>query len=196
VTELLVAITQAIEWESSPRVTSDQLFEAIKSYLLEEKEEGRLLPAMRELTSGFERSHPDGIASFELNALERLITSTGQERLRAPADFDKELRAAFEICVDRIASHGLVRRLTFGDIVLLQPELLDSYASAIVNQAKFEPDGLGVISIKDVLCGQVDLSSDERLTDDQEEQILLVATIEELLSHDVALREDTDEGLS
>ena len=38
---------------------------------------------------------------------------------------------------------GLIKRLSFGDLVLLQPELLDAYASAMVNAAKNEPDGLG-----------------------------------------------------
>lgn len=194
VAELRSTIIESIDWDALPHVISDQLFEAIKSYLLEEKEQGRLLPTMRELISTFEQSRPGGIASFELTVPVSSITSTNHEGSHASISPGRELRAAFEICIDRIASHGLVRRLTFGDIVLLQPELLDSYASAIVNQAKFEPDGLGVISINDVLCGRVNLSADERLTEGQEEQILLVATIEELLSHDIALREETEEG--
>ena len=38
-----------------------------------------------------------------------------------------------------------MKRLKFGDYVLLQPELLDAYAGAIVNAAREEPDGLGCI---------------------------------------------------
>ncbi len=38
-----------------------------------------------------------------------------------------------------------MKRLKFGDYVLLQPELLDAYAGAMVNAARDEPDGLGSI---------------------------------------------------
>ena len=43
----------------------------------------------------------------------------------------------------RLESADLVKRLKWGDYVLLQPELLDTYAGAIVNAARDEPDGLG-----------------------------------------------------
>src|SRR5207249_6716161 len=54
--------------------------------------------------------------------------------------------AQFETCIGRVESRDLIRRLSFGNLVLLQPELLDSYASALVNAVKGEPDGLGSIA--------------------------------------------------
>ncbi|MFL5586724.1 MAG: hypothetical protein ACJ8DI_03570 [Ktedonobacteraceae bacterium] len=54
----------------------------------------------------------------------------------APAGADN-LRPQFETCIGRVESRGLlIRRLSFGNFVLLQPELLDAYASALVNAVK------------------------------------------------------------
>ena len=58
----------------------------------------------------------------------------------------EQLGAQFETCIGRIESAGLIKRLSFGNLVLLQPELLDAYASALINTVKDEPDGLGSIT--------------------------------------------------
>ena len=58
------------------------------------------------------------------------------------------LRSGFETCIGRVESRGLIRRLHFGDLVLLQPELLDAYASGMVQAARTKPDGLGFIARK------------------------------------------------
>src|SRR5207245_4169744 len=51
----------------------------------------------------------------------------------------------FVTCIGRVEAAGLIRRLSFGNLVLLQPEILDTYASALVNVVRDEPDGLGSI---------------------------------------------------
>ena len=38
--------------------------------------------------------------------------------------------------VSLLANHGLARSLKFGDLVLLQPELLNGYAGAIIRAAR------------------------------------------------------------
>src|SRR5947208_1516764 len=64
------------------------------------------------------------------------------ERPAGPAD----LRAQFQTCIGRVEAAGLIRRLPSGNLVLLQPETLDAYASALVNAARDEPDGEGSIA--------------------------------------------------
>jgi hypothetical protein len=88
----------------------------------------------------------------------------------------------------------LIRRLSFGDYVLLQPELLDAYASAMVVTAKDEPDGLGSISEQAALGGHFHVPEEHRIKDPKQEQLLLHATIEELVQHDLALRESSVDG--
>jgi WD40 repeat protein len=170
ITELTDAIRSAIDWNALPMVSSSALFDSIKQFLLEEKEQGRVLCTADDLFRGFLRTNPDA------------------------ADHDM-LRDSFETCIGRVESRDLIRRLQFGGLVLLQPELLDAYASALVQAAKNEPDGLGFIREADALDGRFRLSAEERLPDPAQEKLLLIATVEELLRHEIALKEATDKGV-
>ncbi|GAK58731.1 WD-repeat protein [Candidatus Vecturithrix granuli] len=165
--ELIQAIKDAVDWEALPTVSSNELFQVIKQFLVNEKQAGRLLSRKDDLFRLFEHTYPE--------------FST-----------DPELNAKFETCIGRVETRGLIRRLNFGGYVLLQPELLDSYASAMINTAKSDPDGLGFISEEDALEGRFSMSADERAPDREQEKLLLIATVEELLRHELILRETTE----
>jgi WD40 repeat protein len=170
VAELKSAIEGAIDWDALPMVSSSVLFDSIKQFLLEEKKQGRVLCTADDLFRGFLRTQP--------------------------ADTDHStLQVSFEACVGRVESRDLIRRLHFGGLVLLQPELLDAYASALVQAAKSEPDGLGFIREADALEGRFRLAAEERIPDPAQEKLLLIATVEELLRHEIALKEATDQGV-
>jgi len=173
IAELAEAIRGGIEWKALPKVSSTELFQRIKAFLVKEKESGMLLSTAEDLYRTFLKF--EGI-------------SLGMEK-HVP-----NLRPQFETCIGRVESRGLIRRLSFGDLVLLQPELLDAYASAMVNAAKEEPDGLGCIVEEDALAGRFRMPEDERIKDKGQEKLLLIATVEELLCHEIALREPTDAG--
>jgi class 3 adenylate cyclase/GTPase SAR1 family protein len=168
--ELASAIHEAMDWDALPKVISTELFQRIKSFLVDEKQARRILSTT--------------------NGLYRTFLKSDKE-----LQDSEELFAQFETCIGRVESRGLIRRLSFGNLVLLQPELLDSYASAIVNAAKDEPDGLGSIAEEDVLNGRFRMSKDERIDDKEQERLLLIATVEEMLLHEVALREQASDGL-
>jgi hypothetical protein len=170
IAELKDAIGAAIPWDVLPMVSSSVLFDSTKQFLLEEKNQGRVLSTADDLFRGFAR------------------TQAGH------ADHDT-LRTSFETCIGRVASRDLIRRLHFGGLVLLQPELLDAYASALVQTAKEEPDGLGFIREDDALAGRFRLAAEERIADQAQEKLLLIATVEELLRHEIALKETTDQGV-
>src|SRR5262249_20243443 len=111
-------IRGCIDWSALPRVSSTLLFQKIKNFLVKEKANARLLSTVDDLFRVFEKP----------------VSKT-------PDD----CRAQFETCVGLVQSRGLIQRLSFGDLVLLQPELRDAYASAMINAAKGEPDGWGCI---------------------------------------------------
>lgn len=167
--ELAQAIREGIEWQAMPRVSSTALFQHIKMFLLDEKASRRLLSTTDDLFRAF------------LRTLEAAVST-------------EELRTQFETCIGLVEARGLIRRLSFGSLVLLQPELLDAYASAMVNAAKAEPDGLGRLAEEDALAGRFRMSQDERLSNKEQEKLLLIATVEELLRHELALREPADDG--
>ena len=169
ITELAQAIREAIEWEALPKVSSTELFQDIKAFLIAEKEAGLLLSTVDDLYRIFVRT-------------------------RSARPEVENLRAQFEACIGRVESRGLITQLSFGDLVLLQPELLDSYASALINAVKDEPDGLGSISEEQVRTGHFFMSEDERIADKEREKLLLIAMVEDLLRYELALREYADDG--
>jgi GTPase SAR1 family protein/Tol biopolymer transport system component/SAM-dependent methyltransferase len=170
ITNLAEAIRQAINWERLPIVSSTELFQSIKTFLVMEKEAGRLLSTVDDLYRAYLKTED------------------------APSESD-DLRAQFETCIGRVESRGLIQRLSFGDLVLLQPELRDAYASAMVNAAKDEPDGLGCINEEKARAGDFRIPKGERIKGKEKEKLLLIATVEELLRHEIALREHGDDGL-
>lgn len=134
------------------------------------------------------------IKSFLLQVKEsgRLLAAVSQ--LHDEFGRNNATRAEFETCIGRLENRDLIRRLSFGGYVLLQPELLDAYGSAIVNHAKNEPDGFGSISEDDALGGRFFVPNEQKIADRGQEQLLLHATVEELVKHDLALRENADNG--
>ena len=165
IAELKAAIFEAIDWEHLPRVSSTRLFHEIKAFLVKEKEAGQLMSTVDDLY--------------------RLFLA----REEASAETE-QLGAQFETCIGRIESAGLIKRLSFGNLVLLQPELLDAYASALINAVKDEPDGLGSITEEQVRLGRFRIPADERLVDKEREKLLLISMIEDLLRRELALREE------
>lgn len=170
--ELETAIIETIDWKALPRVSSTELFDSIKSFLVEERERAGVLATQDELERAYLRLDAEADSSL------------------GPAD----LRLQFSACIGRVASRGLIRRLSFGNLVLLQPEVLDSYAAALANAARDEPDGLGTVSEEHARNGDFRMSAAERLDNAETERLLRIAAIEDLLKHEIALREHSADG--
>lgn len=68
VTELAQAIRDGIAWDALPMVSSSALFDSIKQFLLEEKQQGRLLATVDDLFRGFRRAQPDMSGEDDLRA--------------------------------------------------------------------------------------------------------------------------------
>lgn len=166
--ELRSAVQSAIDWAHLPRVSSTDFFTRIKSFIVDTKTSGLVLESHDSLYYSFLRAN-----QF------------------TPGD---ELRKQFDTCIGLLASRGLVERFTFGDLILLQPEILDAYASAMVNAARTEPDGLGYIREEDALAGQFAMPPSERIAKAGQEKLLLIATVQKLLRHEIALRVEADDS--
>lgn len=168
VPELMEAIQKGIDWELLPHVSSNELFQTIKLFLIEQKKAGHIISTADDLFRLFCQTHPNQTAP--------------------------DLQARFETALSRMENRGLVRRLRFGSYVLLQPELLDAYASDLVHAAQVSPDGLGTLSEADALNGRYLSPRHEGNVDRQQQKLLLIATVEELVRHEIVLKEPTDTG--
>ena len=169
VRELGQKVTSSIAWDSLPMVTSNSVFQQVRSFLLAEKRSRRVLATMSDLLRGFVRSGGKGSARGEI-------------------------AEEFRTCIFQLQALGLVRALSFGGLVVLRPEIIDGYASAMIMAAKREPDGMGSILEEVVVGARFEIPKEERVEDKETEKLLLLATIEDLLRHEIALRETTDEG--
>jgi small GTP-binding protein len=164
--ELRMAIREGIDWDGLPVVSSTTLFEQIKQFLNEEKADGRLLSTAEDLYRSF-------------LARDRRL---------------EQLRDDFETGIGRVESSGMIQRLSFGDLVLLQPEIRDAYASALLSAAKDESDGLGSILEDDARAGRFKKPSNS-IRNPETEKLLLISTVEDLLHHEIALREPGEDGM-
>jgi small GTP-binding protein len=167
IAELYQAIKDSIAWDSLPSVVSDEIFYQVKEFMQKEKREGRQLSTEQDLYY----QYLDTKRSLETQNI---------------------TRAHFKSCINRLDSQGIIRCLSFGNLILLQPELLDAYASRLIIAAK--NNGLGSIAENDARSGQFDMREEERIDDRQQESLLLLAMIEDLLRHEVAFRIYSDEG--
>lgn len=171
VTELAAALRTAISWNTLPIVSSTVLFTDIRAFVrraVADPKADRLL-TMAELCAAYQASADSAVEQEE-----------------------------FEACIRRLEANDVVDILVFSalddqakptDYVLLEPSFVDAYASAIVIAAKDEPDGIGHLRESDVLQCRFAMERGERLQDPDDERLILVATVERFLKHELALRE-------
>lgn len=174
VKELGQTLRESIDWDKIPVVGSNRLFTAIREFIavLKEKRETGKLATVRELYVEF-----------------------CEQSSHSPREQE------FNVCLQRMEQTNTVEILVFSslneessarDYVLLAPEYMDSYASAIVMAARDEPDGIGHLPEASVLNGDFSLEPAERLPEQESERKVLVAVVEQFLTHEIALRENID----
>lgn len=96
--------------------------------------------------------------------------------------------------VTLLANHGLARPLKFGDLVLLQPGLLNGYAGAIIRAARAHTDEIGCVLEADIYRPGFDFTGVERLKNRPDEELLLRALVQTFLDHALCIAEDTPQG--
>lgn len=170
--ELREVIRNSINWDLLPEVVSTQFFEIIRDFLksLQEEEESQITVA------------------YTHSLLELFLTSG---RMPDAELVITDLKKQFETCIEFLESTGRMRRFRFGGLVLLRPELLSFYASAIINAAKdARTDGFGQLQEQTVWDANFPIPESGRLKDTNEEKWLLLATVDDLMMHEVAYRDE------
>ncbi|MET0625769.1 MAG: TIR domain-containing protein [Pyrinomonadaceae bacterium] len=166
VAELADAVRGSVAWDKLPRVITTLVFHEMKSLVVAEKEAGRTIQRRGELLGRFPRD--SGGAAPDV--------------------------AAFRTCLELVESAGLIKSLDFGDLVLLQPEMLDDYGAWMAQAARREPDGLGFISDRRAREGDFAMDAGRALRETPEERLLITATVEDIVRRGIALRQPTEKG--
>ncbi len=116
-------IIAGIPWERLPITSSPDIWQDMRSFLLQRRNSSDVVVRRTELWDSFVFQYPAS-----------QLTS-----------------AEFETIIGHAQTQGLVWRLSFGDLILLKPEILNNYASAVVLAARTHPHGLGCVGERDVL---------------------------------------------
>lgn len=116
------------------------------------------------------------------------------QRLEQALPGEKFTETDVRTAVTLLANHGLVRPLKFGDLVLLQPELLNGYAGAIIRTARDHTDEIGCVLEADIYRPGFDFTGVDCLKRRSDEELLLRALVQTLLDHSLCIAEDTPNG--
>ncbi|MBS1830102.1 MAG: DUF4365 domain-containing protein [Acidobacteria bacterium] len=157
------AIVDGIDWQSIPKTTSPALYRRMKQEILNLRDSGLVLIRMGELKQRMEMTLAG--ENFEL--------------------------AELETVVGLLAGPGMIQKLDFGGFVLLRPEVMSRYASAVVRKVRQHPQELGCIGEGEVLAGDLDYQDFERLPRSDEE-VVLRALVETFVRKAWCLRQACD----
>jgi small GTP-binding protein len=166
--ELTQAILDNIRWENIPWRSSPLLFKRLKEEIIRLKDDGRVLMRFNELR-------------------EALQLRLFGEDLRFS---DDQLRTV----VGLLAGPGVVWELKFGSWVLLQPELINSYAQAVIQTMRADEHERGCLAEQRVLDGDLAYQSSIQRLESDEERFILLAMHQTLVERGLCIREYTEKG--
>ncbi|MGA2145748.1 MAG: TIR domain-containing protein, partial [Bryobacteraceae bacterium] len=115
------------------------------------------------------------------------------QRLEQALPGEKFGESDVRTAVTLLANYGLAQPLKFGDLVLLQPELLNGYAGAIIRSARAHRDEIGSVLEADIYQPDFDFTGVDRLPR-ADEELLLRALVQTLLDHSLCIAEETPRG--
>jgi len=163
--ELKAAIIDLIDWDQIAQRTTPALFKRLKEQIVRLKDEGRVL--------------------MRFNDLREALTL----RLAGELFSDDELKTVISL----LAGPGVVWELGFGSWILLQPELINSHAQAVIRSLCEDEREIGCIAEERVLGGDLAFpGGKERLAVD-DERIVLLAMHEILVDRGLCLRDSDPE---
>jgi small GTP-binding protein len=163
--DLKTLIAEHIPWERLPWTATSRLFKTLKDAIIRIKEEEIVLVRISELRQRLQLELPD--------------ESIPEDKLRA--------------VVGLLVGQGVIQKLNFGDFVLLQPEQINNYASAVVRSARDNMDEIGAVPERAVLEAEIDFKDMARLNE-ADEKILLRAMLQTFINHSLCARVETEEG--
>lgn len=164
--ELKQMIVELIDWDEIVQRTTPALFRRLKEEIVRLKDKGRMLMRFNDLR-------------------DTLILRLGGKQFS-----DDELKTVLSL----LTGPGVVWELGFGSWILLQPELINSHAQAVIRSLYQDKREIGCIAEEKVLNGKLAFhESNPRLALD-EERIVLLAMHRILVERGLCLRDEDPEN--
>jgi small GTP-binding protein len=159
--ELQRAIHDAIAWDQLPRLTSPPLFQEIKGEILRLRDQGEALLTYKDLR-------------------ERL-----RQRVRTPGLDDGALQTVLGL----LDGPGVLKKLDYGDYVLLKPEWLGFYGQAVLRRLRQDEPQLGTMPVGAIAAAELPFAADQPRLEAAEEQVLLAELERQLQDRKICLRQ-------
>ena len=160
---LMRQLVERISWDKLPRTTTPRLFQTIREFLLEQKALGTTLVNMRGIWN----------------------------EIRQRSSKEEPTKEEVDTVVSLLQSQGLVQRLDptpSESLILLKPELINQYASSIIQAARNHPEGIGAVAEYEVVQARIEFVGFQRL-EWLEERIGLESVVELLIKNALCFRE-------
>ncbi|RJQ23981.1 TIR domain-containing protein [Candidatus Parcubacteria bacterium] len=164
--DLKRTIIKLIDWNQIAQRTTPTLFRFLKEEIIRLKDEGRVLMRFNELRE-----------ALNLRLIDKQFS-------------DEELK----VVISLLAGPGVVWELGFGSWILLKPDLINSYAQAVIRSLREDEREIGCISEGKVLSGELSFPEEKKRLPTDEERIVLLAMHQILVERGLCLREEDPEG--
>jgi GTPase SAR1 family protein len=155
------AIHNAIAWDQLPRHTSPRLFQEIKREILRLRDQGEVLLTYKDLR-------------------ERL-----RQRVLTPGLDDPALQTVLGL----LDGPGVLKKLDYGDYVLLKPEWLGVYGQAVLRRLRQEEPQLGALPVGAIATADLPFADGQPRLEAAEEQVLLAELERQLQERKICLRQ-------
>lgn len=163
VDELKKRIIESIQWDTLPSISTPYVFKAIRDFILTSKGSGEVLISNNNIQSYLQDFEPQNTAS----------------------------QTEIETVVNLLHTQGLVYRIEPNSrlsLILLQPELINQYASSILQAARSHPGGTGAIPEIQVMNANLPSIGFSKL-DTHVEKIIIASTVELFIRNNLCFRE-------
>lgn len=133
-------------------------------------------------------------AIIKLKNSGRVLVASKDLRDRLPLDVGPFAADQLDALIGLLAGPGMVMPLGFGDWVLLKPELLNSYAQAVIHTLRSDPDERGAIAEERVLRGELQYPPGLERLDEVDESIVLHAMHKQLVERELCFRDHDEQA--
>ncbi len=188
--QLFETMIGRIPWDQLPRTSRPRLFQVVREFLLERKQEGLTLISMDNVMRSVRQLYTEStITRAELDTVVQLLQSNGLlfriNPILPDDDFSiNEARLSMSFASLRQALPSKLPAV----LVLLKPELIEQYGGSVIQAARNNLSGIGATTERDVLTGRIPFTGFVRLPA-PEERLVLEATVELVVRHDLCFRE-------
>ncbi len=187
--ELKQLVAEHIPWDDLPEIWTDEILRELKNAVVERASRpGARLVRFSELYDDVVKALSREGGPRQSGQARGTATAAGSGDPALQRHGAEISQAEVRTAVRLLHNQNIVTPFEFGDLILLQPAVLNDYAGAVIRAAREHEEGIGSVSEEEVVEARIDLTGVDRLPQ-ADEALLLRAMVQTLLDRSLCLRE-------